>query len=286
MRRLILGLLVLLVGVEARADLISAAVRAAARAALRRAGQEATVEATELLARRMATVATQHGEELVCTAVQRVGPRALLLVEESGTHSAPALRMMAQYGERGAVAVARPQSLRLLAQYGEREVGQVLVKHPVIAEQLVGRYGSSAAHALGVVEGQGARRLAIMAEEGALEKIGRTSELLEVIGKHGQAACDFIWRNKGALMVGTTLTAFLIDPEPFISGAKEITGIVAENVVKPLAEVPGIAAREAAGEIARKTNWTLLLLALIACVTLLVWLWRRTASGKKEVGDA
>jgi hypothetical protein len=51
----------------------------------------------------------------------------------------------------------------------------------------------------------------------------------------------------------------------FLNGARDIS----QAVVKPLAEVPAIAAREGAAEVARNTNWTIVFLATIAALTLL-----------------
>jgi hypothetical protein len=97
----------------------------------------------------------------------------------------------------------------------------------------------------------------MMLESGELAKIGRTPEVLGVLEKYGNPACDFLWRNKGALALTVAAGAFLADPEPYITGVKDLTSIVAENTVKPLFEVPAVMAREAAGEVARGTNWTI-----------------------------
>ena len=72
-------------------------------------------------------------------------------------------------------------------------------------------------------------------------------------------------------------------PEPFLSRAKDIIEVLAENTVKPLAEVPATMAREAAGEVARSTHWTwlfsLVVLALAALAALRSWrrgwMWHR-----------
>jgi hypothetical protein len=284
MRNLILAIVVLAAsGLEARADTVTAALREAAKLALRRAGQKVTAQATEKLAGRMAAVAASHGEQLVCQAVRRAGPRALVLAEQAGTHSGPALRLLAAYGERGAVAAARPQSLRLLARYGEQAVAPCLVKHPVIAEPLVERYGATAARALGAVEGQSARRLAMLAEDGTLQQIGRTPELLDVIARHGDAACAFVWRNKGALATTAGLAAFLSHPEEFIAGARDLTQVLAENGLKPLAELPAGAVRE----VARSINGTLVFLVLIAVLTLPAAVRRwRSGRGRPLPADA
>ena len=116
----------------------------------------------------------------------------------------------------------------------------------------------------------------MLAEGGELAKIGRTPELLGVLEKYGDPACEFVWRNKAALAVGAAAAAFLADPEPFLNGAKDITRIVAEDVVKPVAEVPATVAREAAGDVARNTSWTLVfglgVVALAGLGAFRVWL--------------
>ena len=100
-----------------------------------------------------------------------------------------------------------------------------------------------------------ARRLTMLADTGELRHIGRADELLEVISRYGDRAMDFVWRHKGALAISAVLAAFLNDPVPFINGTRDIADLVGENVARPLAEVPGKVAVEAA----RNTNWTVVI---------------------------
>lgn len=72
-----------------------------------------------------------------------------------------------------------------------------------------------------------------------------------MIGKYGDKAMEFVWKNKGALAVGAALAAFLNDPEPFIEGTKELASVVTTNAIAPVAE-----------EVAKKTNWTLTIVGL------------------------
>ena len=262
-----------------RADAKSQAAKEAAEYVLQRFGRQVVREGTEALARRIEVAAARHGNE-VFEAVRKVGPRALPLVEEAGAHSRQAARIMAQHGEHGATwVVARPQAMKLVLQHGEEAAG-VLVKHAGgIAEPVVERYGAKAVRALEATAPQSGRRLAMMMADGELAKIGRTQELLEVVGKYGDPAMNFIWRNKGSLAVGTTLAAFLATPDTFLNAAQGMTRTVAENAVKPLAEVPGAVVKEGAGEVARHTNWTLVFLVMIASVVLYVFArdwWRIT----------
>jgi hypothetical protein len=117
----------------------------------------------------------------------------------------------------------------------------------------------------------------MLADEGTLRKMGRTDELLGVVGKYGDRGMDFIWKNKGALTVAATLTAFLANPQPFIDGTAHITKVVAENVVKPVA-----------AEAAKNTSWTFVLpvLGVIvgAIVAMKIWLRHRSITALAPPG--
>jgi hypothetical protein len=216
---------------------------------LQRFGRTAVKEGAETLAAKIETYTARHGEEFI-NAVRRVGPQAFHLVEEAGEHAPQAVRLLSRYGEEGAVwLVSRPSAMNLISRHGE-EVAGSLLRHKGIAEPVIEKLGQPAVQALEAVGAQNGRRIGMMLESGELEQIGRTPEVLEVVTKYGNSACDFIWQNKGALAVAAGATAFLADPEPFINGAKDITQIVAD--------VPANMAKEAAGEVARSTNWTLI----------------------------
>ena len=250
----------------ARADGKSQAAREVAEYVFQRWGSQAVREGTQALARKIEVAATRHGSE-VFEAVRKVGPRALPLVEEAGAHGRQAARIMARHGEHGATwVVSRPQAMKLVLEHGDGAAG-VLVKHAGgIAEPVVERFGARAVHALEATGPQGGRRLAMMVAEGDLAKIGRNEELLEVIAKYGDRAMAFVWSNKGALATTAGLAAFLANPEAFISGAKDITQIVGESAVKPLAQAPGAVAVE----VAKGTNWTVIFLAAGGAVLLVI----------------
>ncbi len=238
-------------------------------------GLTAAKEGTEALALRIERYAATHGDDFI-QAVRQVGPRAFSLVDEAAEHGAKATRVLARYGEKGAVhVVSRPQSLSLFIEHGD-DCARVLCEHPGIAEPLITKAGAPAVKAFGAVGPQNGRRLAMLAENGALAKAGREVELLEVVGKYGDRAADFIWRHKGALAIGATLTAFLANPEPFLDGTQVLAGTIAENVVRPIAEAPG----KVATEVAKGTNWTVVFVAVLIVVTSLFvgWYWLRHQS--------
>lgn len=242
------------------------AAQEAAEFVMRKFGSKAAKGGASALAGRIERAAVAHGDD-VFKAIRRVGPRSLHMIEEAGTHSKQVARLLAVHGEQGAVhVVARPKALQLVLRHGD-DAAAALVKSRGVALPAIESLGKPAVRAFKTIGSpRNARRLAMMAGDGGeLAKIGRTPEILAVIAQYGDKAMEFIWEHKGALAVATTLAAFLAEPEPFINGAKEIT----QTVAKPIAEVPAIAAREGSAEVARKTNWTLVFLGLIAALSLL-----------------
>jgi hypothetical protein len=237
-----------------RAGGVGKAVQEAAKYVLKKFGGQA-VKGSEALAGRIAAAAARHGDD-VLGAVRKVGPRALVLADEAGEHAPQVLRLLTRHGDDAARVLSRPKGMALVARYGD-DAASALIKHQGVAEPLVESMGRPAVEALGAVGAQGGRRLAMMAEGGEFAALGRTPEVMGVIAKYGDPAMDFIWRHKGALAVGTGLTAFLANPQPFIDGTTQLTGTVAENAVRPAVEAAGNVALEAAGFV----RWTLTILA-------------------------
>ena len=191
-----------------------------------------------LSAKRITSSALRHGDDVI-GAVRRVGPSALSLADEAGEQAPKILRLLSKHGDDAAVWVARrPAGMKLMSQYGD-DAAEVLIKHKGLAEPVLEQFGGPAVNALGAIGPRGGRRLAMMAEGGELATIGRTPELMQVITRHGDAAMDFIWRNKGALAVGTTLTTFLAKPEAFIDGSNQLVGTIGDVAVKPLVQETG-----------------------------------------------
>lgn len=220
-----------------RAQGRAALVRELVEQMLRRAGKEAGEEGVEVLTRKLEGIAVRHGDD-AARAVAKVGPRGITALEEAGEHAPQAIRLMARHGDRAVWVIAKKNRLALFANLGD-DAAESMLRHGQIAEPLLEAYGQPAAAALKTVSSRNARRLAMMADDGTLQKIGRTPELLEVIGRYGDRAADFVWRNKGALAVGTALAAFLANPEAFLSGTADLTRAVADSTVKPVASAAG-----------------------------------------------
>jgi hypothetical protein len=257
----------------------------AAEYVMQRFGRQAAKEGVGSLAGKIESYAARHGDGFF-TAVKRVGPSAFHLVEEAGEHAPQVVGILGRFGEDGAVwVVSRPRAMKLFLEHGE-EAAAVLAKTHGVAEPAVAALGKPAVSAFeSLATGQSARRLAMMASEGGeLAAMGRTPEVLGVIAKYGDPAMEFVWRHKGVLASGVAITAFIADPQPYISGAKDIAQVVAENAVKPLAEVPATIAREAAGEVARNTNWTLIFSFVVVALGGLAALrsWRKSRACRRS----
>ena len=260
----------------------AALAREAAEYVMRKFGKEAADVGVETLTRKIETLAIRHGDD-VFLAVRKVGPRTLRIVEEAGEHGLESVKLMARFGDEAVWVVAKKNRLAIFVKYGDN-AAESMMKHGEIAEPLLASFGKPAAGAMKAVNSQNARRLAMMADDGQLANIGRTPELLEVVAKYGDRAADFVWRNKGALTVAAALTAFLANPEPFLDGATDITKIVSENAVKPLANVPG----QVASEAAKNTNWTVVLAIGVGVLGLLAGarLWLRHRASNSNVSQS
>jgi hypothetical protein len=138
----------------------------------------------------------------------------------------------------------------------------------------------SSGRAMAALAPRNACRLAILAEDGALARTGRWSELLAVIERHGDRAMDFIWRHKGALAVTTVLGTFLADPAAFLGGGRELIGGAAQEATQPIAIVAGTTASRWMG-IARSVvvvglAWLVLVPALVVSARLIGRIRRRS----------
>lgn len=246
------------------AGVSSKAAREAAEFVLRKFGQEAEEQGLQRLTRKIEQLGLKYGDDAV-SAVKKVGPRALRYLDEAGEGGVEAARLLARYGDDAVWVVSKKNRLALAAKYGD-DAAEAMIKQGQIAEPLIQSLGKPAAESLKTVSKQNARRLAMMAEDGTLKKLGRTDELLSVVGRFGDRGMDFVWRNKGVLVLGTALAAFLAHPEPFIDGTVELTKAATEGIGAPLAK-----------EIGKNSNWTTVLPLFAAVGALLIGfkLWLR-----------
>jgi hypothetical protein len=211
-------------------------------------GRDVAEEGVERVSVRMTRLAAKHGDEVVSKAFRRVGPRAGRIVEEAGDQGGLALRLLARHGDEAIPLVGRAGALNMVARFGD-DAAVALLKHGTVGEKFVTQFAKEGAEALAKVTPQNGRRLAMLAAEGQMKP-----ELMQVITHYGDQACEFIWKNKGALAIGTAFTAFVASPGAFLDGTQKLTATVADAAVRPLAEAPKAVAVEAA----KNANWTVL----------------------------
>jgi hypothetical protein len=262
-RKLLIGLGLLLMSAPAQAG-VGKAAQEAAEFVLKKFGMTAVREGGEAFAGRIASAVARHGDDVIA-AVRKVGPKALSLADDAGENAPRLLRMLAAHGDDAARVFARPQALTLLSRYGD-DVAEVLIKHNGIAEPLLASLGAPALKAMGALGPQAGRRLAMFSTDGTLSALGRTPELLGVIGKHGDKAMEFVWRHKAVLAGTAALTAFLVNPEPYLDGTNQLIETVGETAVKPTVVAVGNVAQEATGFV----RHTLTIIAVVGGVAV-VW---------------
>ena len=232
------------------AGVASTAIRDTTEAVMRKFGKEVAEGSAEAVSKRVAEAAAKYGTEGL-EAIGKVGPRAFgKITVEAGEHAPEAVKLTAKFGEQAVWVISKPRGLAVFVKYGE-EAATAVMKHPGIAERAVERMGVPAARALNSVSSAQARRLGMMIEDGAIKAGEKSSGLLDVTAKFGDKAMEFIWRNKGALAVAATLTAFLRNPEPFIEGVETLV----VETVKPIGT-----------EIAKRTNWTPVMIVAVALI--------------------
>ncbi len=237
-----------------------------------RFSKEVAEEGAEILTRKVETFLVKYGDD-GADALRKVGPYAIQLVDDAAADGVQATRWLAKFGDE-ATSVVRNETRRNLATKLGDEAAEALIKHGEIAEPILELAGKPAANALRAVSEQNARRIGMMAKSGELEKIGRTSELMDTIGKYGDRGMDFVWKNKGALAVSGALVAFLANPEPFIDGTQELANVVAQSAIEPIAK-----------EVGNKTNWTVTIITLALCavgyLSFKTWIRQRTKHGAR-----
>ncbi|HWB14098.1 MAG TPA: hypothetical protein VG826_33035 [Pirellulales bacterium] len=253
-----------------QAGVASKAIQETLEVVAKKFGKEAVEEGAEKLTAKLVRLGSRYGDDIVGAAVKKVGPRAARLAGDAGEHADVALRLLGRFGDDAAPLVTRAASLKAVARFGD-DAAAALLKHGTVGEEVVERFAKEGVEALAKVTPQNGRRLAMLAKEGALEP-----ELVSVVARWGDAGCDFIWRNKGALAVGTTLATFLASPGEFLDGTRSLTEGVGQALIQPLAEAAIQPLAEVPGAIARNTDWMLLSIVTVIATGLAagVWGWK------------
>lgn len=252
-------LLVALMQASCPAGVTSSAIRETTELITRQFGKELGDKSAEALAKQVAEAGTKYGDEGLA-ALGKVGPRTFTkLTIEAGEHSPGVVKLVAKYGDEAVWVISKPNGMAIFVKYGEAGATAIM-KHPGVAENAIEKLGAPAARALNAISTPQARRLGMLVEDGTIQAGGKSAELLGIVTKYGDRAMEFIWKNKGSLVVAATLTAFLNDPGPFINGSKDI----AVGAIKPIGH-----------EIARLSDWTTVMITGVLAVAVLVALRMR-----------
>lgn len=240
----------------ARAGVSSKLLQETIEFATRKFAKEVAKEGLGTFTSKITKLAAKYGDNVVAAAFKKVGPRAGQVAIEAGEHGGTALRLLAKHGDEALALTMKKSSLGTVAKFGD-DAAAAIIKHGTVGEKLIEGFGKQGVEALAKVTPQNGRRLAMLAGDGALKP-----ELLGVVTRYGDRACEFIWRNKGALLVGTSLTAFLTAPEEFFDGTRELAVVAADAALKPLAAIPAAVASEGA----KHVNWNFLVaIAALVC---------------------
>lgn len=229
----------------------AAAAREVAEYVMKKFSKDVAEESIETITKKIEGAVVKYGDEGL-EAIRKIGPRAVQLADEAGEAGSASVKLMAKYGEDSLWLVGKQSRMGIVAAHGD-DAAKALIRQGEIAEPLIKSLGTPAAKALSNVSTQNGRRIAMMVDEGIISKTGsRAEELMNVIAKFGDKGMEFIWKNKAALAVGTTLAAFLSDPQPFIDGTLDLSKVAATSVVEPIAREVGL-----------KTNWTAVLITMV-----------------------
>jgi len=274
---LTIGCFVLTTHNTARAGGMASAVRDLVETVCEGLGKKLARETGETVTRGMDGAVVRHSDD-AAEALRKIGPRSLELIEQAGDRAPDAIRLMARHGDKAIWVVSRPRRLAIFIRHGD-DAAEAMIRHREIVEPLLQSLGKPVASALANVHSQNARRLAMMAEDGELAKIGRTPEVLAVVGRFGDRAMEFLWKHKVALTGGAVLAAFLNDPEPFLDGTRQVVIAGVESIGMPIAE-----------QVARRIDWPALTVGAIALALLVAWriLPRRAAvfaAKRKSLGE-
>lgn len=194
-----------------------------------------TLKNDELLAlgERALKLQAKHGEEASKLMI-KAGPSAVRALERAGDKAPEIIRLYNKMG-KGALSLAEnKRGLTLIMDLGD-DVAPVIAKHSDKATDLITVYGRRAIEPLKQVNRQDAVKLALLHKDKVLTTDPDRIKLLDICGKYGKRGVDFIYDNKGKLLVAATLATFVADPEPYINGAKELASTAITQAVAPVA---------------------------------------------------
>ena len=252
---ILIAICIFLIGPKCFAGVASETIEETTQIVLRKFSKEVGEETAQTLSGKIAKVSADYGTDGL-VAVQKVGPRSFQIISDAGSHGGQAVKLMAKHGDAAVWVIGKPKGMAIFIKYGS-EAAETAITHKGVAEPLIDSFGGNAVSALKVLSPQNGRRLAMLANESTIKAGADSEKLLSVMARYGDKGMDFIWRNKGALAVGTTLSAFLANPEPFINGVQHL----GSDVVNKTGDTIG-----------KNTNWTLVFVFGLILAAIIVML--------------
>ncbi len=204
------------------------AIRETSEFILKKFGKGAAGQTADEVAKATAKIVAQHGDAAL-PLLRNSGHAGFTALRQAGDKAIDVIKLHARKGNEAIWIVSRPKKLSIFLKHGD-SAADALIKHPGIADNLIGKYGDDAVGAINKVTRPNAQRLGVISKEGLLEASKRSPELLPVIRRYGDEAMEFIWKNKGSLTVASVLATFLADPDAYISGAKELVKPITESM--------------------------------------------------------
>ena len=165
-------------------------------------------------------VVTKYGPDAL-PFLRKAGPDGLQILDNAGANAPDVIKLVLKRGNEAVRVISKPRNMAIFITHGDNAV-EALAKHPGLAEDLIERFGSSGATAMTKVSRVNAQHLAILAKKDPVMASGQADQLLQIVGKYGDNAAEFIWKNKVVLASSAVLAAFLADPEPYLNGAKDL----------------------------------------------------------------
>ena len=256
-------IILILININLQAGLISSTARETGEYLLKKFGIKLVGETTDTLSRKIAQYTAKYGDEAL-PFLRKSGPVGFEVMEQAGKQCDEVFSICRRMGDKGVWVISNPGRLKTFLKYGE-EAAEAMIKHPGIAKKIIKTHGKAGAAALNSLSRGGSQKMAMLAADQSGKKILANPKILSTIRQFGDEAMEFVWKNKGALAVTSVLAAFVADPKPFLSGVTRLPEIIG-------------------GEIAKQTNWTLiisLILAFFAVPT--AWRFFRTQKQRQKV---
>lgn len=224
----ILAAFLIVISLSVEAGPAASALRESAEFIFKKFGSGVAGKSATELEVTIARLAEKYGES-AAPLLRNAGHAGVGALEQAGTKGPLVIKLFGRRGDEALTVITNPARLSLFLKHGD-VAADALIKHPGIADDLIGRFGDDAAKALTGLSRQSAQQLGIVERDGLLAASARSAELLPVIGKYGDQAMAFIWKHKGALAVTALLTTFLTNPEPYTSGVLGLTSLIAKSI--------------------------------------------------------